>query len=43
MTKPQRDLVRKRLQAERDKFDQKICTGYVRVYPSPDPEKQELY
>lgn len=43
MTKPQRDQLRKRLQAERDKWDAKMCTGYVRVYPSPDPEKQELY
>lgn len=39
LTKPQRDLIRKRNQAERDKWDAKLCTGYVRVYPSADPDR----
>ena len=39
MTKAQRDVLRKKLQAERDKYDAKICSGFKRVYPSDDPKK----
>jgi len=43
MTKQQRDAKRKRLQAERDKFDDMICSGFVKVYPSKNQERQQLY
>jgi hypothetical protein len=39
MTKQQRDAKRKRLQAERDKFDDMICSGFVKVYPSKNQDR----
>lgn len=42
-SKDERALQRKKLQAERDKYDLMICTGYVRVFPSDDPEKMKTY
>ena len=42
-TRFEKENLRKKLQEERDKWDLKVCTGYQRVYPSFDPEKQELY
>jgi tubulin polyglutamylase TTLL6/13 len=43
MTKQQREQIRSKLQAERDKWDDYICTGFKKVYPSSDPAKQEQY
>lgn len=43
MTKDERYLLKKKLQDERDKWDAFICTGYKRVYPNPDKEKNKLY
>lgn len=43
MTKQQRDVRRKRLQAERDKFDDMIISGFAKVYPTKNMERMQVY
>jgi len=42
-SKEDRIALKKKLQADRDKFDLKICSGFNRVYPTARKEKRALY
>lgn len=43
MTLQEREEKRKLNQLERDRFDERICTGFVRVYPAKSEERQQHY
>ena len=40
ISKQEKDEIKRKCQEERDKWDLSICTGYVRVFPSLDAQKQ---